>query len=72
MELIIREFEQPWVVVKIKGKDKRECIHLLSQMDNDFGLKLANRLGNARTLQEHIAALSKVVEENNWIVRWVY
>ena len=60
------------MVVKIKGNDKRECIHLLSQMDNDFGLKLANGLGNARTLQEHIAVLGNVVEENNWIVRWVY
>ena len=72
MELIIREFEQPWVVVKIKGKDKRECIRFLSQMDNNFGLKLANGLGNARTLQEYIAILNNVVEENNWIIRWVY
>ena len=72
MELIIREFERPWVMVKIKGNDKRECMRMLSRMDNDFGLKLANGLGNARSLQEYIAALSKVVEENNWIVRWVY
>lgn len=69
MELTIREFDRPWVMVRIQGKDKRECFEMLLRMDNNFGRKFANTLTYEQPRQE---LLNKVTLDNNWIFRWRY
>ena len=69
MELTIREFDKPWVLVRILGKDKRECFEMLSRMDNEFGRKFSSALTHEQPRQE---LLNKVALDNNWIYRWRY
>ena len=72
MELIIREFNKPWVLEVILGKDKNECFTKLLHLDNEFGKKFTSALSNEQSWQERSKLLDKVATDNKWIYRWVY